>query len=316
MERDLKRCFIESYAQLRPRLLAAQAPGFHLVAVGPSWGIKTSYLPLETGRSHHRIIGRHSDCHLQLPNDPVVSLRHLLVSAWMDEDVGPTLRLLDLGGEVPLRLEDGSLCTGLQADGSVLAGLRGYCLFFLFDDGQAWPHDAEAAWNSLGDRVTSSKAAQRRDGHWDRAVRPRLRLVSPPPSNAEGCTSLTATGTLIVRIESTAALRDLSPSSEGAIGFLRLPDDRFVRLTPADLTRGVLVGRYDRCELTRSFLDNKTVSRVHLCLALDPTGLWAIDIGSTNGTWEDAERIEATRLGEHAHLMLGTADLVWELHGG
>jgi hypothetical protein len=315
MERDLKACFIESYDQLRPLLLAAQAPGFHAVAVSASWGVQTSYLPLEPSRSHHRIIGRHSDCHLRLVNDPAISLRHLLASAWMDEDGAPTLRLLDLGGEAPLRLEDGSLCTGLQADGSVLAGLRGYCLFFLFDDGQAWPHDAEAAWDSLGERVTASRAAQRRDGHWDRAVRSPLRLVSPPPSNAEGCTSLTATGTLLVRLGSPAALRDLSPSSEGAIGFLRLPDDRFVRLTPADLTRGVLVGRYDRCELTHSFSHNKTVSRVHLCLVLDPTGLWAIDVASSNGTWEDSERVEATRLGERARLTLGTANLVWELHG-
>jgi hypothetical protein len=195
-----------------------------------------------------------------------------------------------------------------------LVGLRDYCLFFLFDDGQAWPSDAQEAWDSLGNRVGRSREAQQRDGAWGHAVRPRLRLLSPPPNSTDGCMSRTATGTLVVRLDGTAALRDLSPSGEGAIGFLRLPRDRFVRLTPADLTRGVLVGRYERCELTAGFSRNRTVSRVHLCLALDPTGLWAIDVASSNGTWEGEERVGALRLGEQTRLTLGTAELVWELN--
>lgn len=311
-DRDLQRCFLDSYSLLRPMLLAAPAPGFHLVAADPFGAILSTHLPIEAGRSHHHVIGRHSDCHLRLAHDPALSLRHLLVSAWLDEDGGPTLRLLDLGGEVPLRLEDGSRCTGLRADGSVLIGLGSYCLFFLYDDGQAWPTDPQEAWDSLGDRATAKRRSEQRDGNWAALVRPRLRVVAPPGN--EESTGLSATGTVLVRLEGTASLRDLSSSGEGAIGFLRLPQDRFVRLTPADLTRGVLVGRYDRCELTQGFDEDRTVSRVHLCLACDPTGLWAIDIASRNGTWDGEERVAALRLGQRADLSLGNAALVWEMN--
>ncbi len=314
-DRDLQRCLLDSYGALRPMLLAAPAPTFHLVSVDPSGAVSSTHLPVEAGRSHHRVIGRHSDCHLRLAYDPALSLRHLLASAWLEEDGSPTLRLLNLGGEVPLRLEDGSLCTGLRANGSALAGLRGYCLFFLYDDGRAWPNDPQEAWDTLGDRATAKPRSEQRDGQWAAPIRPRLRLVAPCSSGDEELSSLSATGTVLVRLKGTAALRDLSPSGEDAIGFLRLPRDRFVQITPADLTRGVLVGRYRRCELTRGFADNMVVSRVHLCLACDPTGLWAIDLASSNGSWDGEERITSLRLGQRADLILGNAPLVWEMNG-
>lgn len=309
---DLRRCFIDTYDQLRTLLLAAPAPGFLIAVADPSWNVIATHLPLDPEHSSHRVIGRHSNCDLRLRGDPSISLRHLLASAWVDPESGPTLRLLDLGGGVPLRLEDESLCVGLQADGSVVAGLQRHSLFCIFDDGQAWPQSADEAWDSLGERAARSREAQRRDGSFDREVRPRLRLI--PSAAASGEQKLTATGTAVVRLTGTAALQELSPDDGSAVGFLRLPGNRFVRVTPADLTRGVLVGRYDRCELAEGFSDCKAVSRVHLCLALDPTGLWAIDLASSNGTWVDEKSIDALRLGRRARLTLATEDLVWELN--
>ena len=309
---DLRRAFIATYGQLRPLLLAAPAPGFLIAAVAPSWQVNSTYLPLTPDESSHAVLGRHSNCALRLHGDPSLSLRHLLASAWVDPETGPTLRLLDLGGEVPLRLEDNSYCVGLQADGTVFAALRGHAIFCIFDDGEAWPQDAEEAWSSLGDRAARSREAQRRDGSFDREVRPQLRLIpSVRPSQEE---SLTATGTAVIRLTGTAGLQDIRPGDVEAVGFLRLPGDRFVRLTPEDLARGVVIGRYDRCEITDGFSNAKAVSRVHLCLALDPSGLWAIDLASSNGTWVEDRSIGALRLGRRLRLSLGTEDLVWELN--
>ena len=310
---DLRRQFIYLYPRLRPLLIASDPPGFLLACVAPDGTLSWAMLPINLGQSSHRTVGRHSDCDLRLSGNPTLSLRHLLVSAWLEDGFRPKLRILDLGGGVPLRLEDDSLCAGLQADGTILASLGHHSLLFVFDDGDRWPKDPEEAWERLGSRDARVRDIEGRDGAFERTVRPQIRLL-PNPKIQSG-SSVTATGTEVVHLDRTAELADLPADGSEAIGFLRLPGDRFVRLTPADLSRGVLIGRYDRCELGRScFSDSPTVSRVHLCLALDPTGLWAIDTSSTNGTWVDDEQIKAIRIGERAQLLLGTEVLGWQLH--
>ena len=310
---DLRRQFIHHYPRLRPLLIASEPPGFLLVCIDPDGSLSWTMLPIHLGQSAHRTVGRHSDCDLRLTGNPMLSLRHLLVSAWIEDDYRPKLRVLDLGGEIPLRLEDKSHCAGFEADGTILASLEHHSLFFLFDDGDRWPKDPYEAWERLGSRQAGARDLEGRDGAFERTVRPQIRLLSEP--QRQNSPSVTATGTVVVHLDRAADLTDLPPDSSEAIGFLRLPGDRFVRLTPADLSRGVLVGRYDRCELgPNRFSDSPTVSRVHLCLALDPTGLWAIDTSSTNGTWCDGEQITAMRMGEQTELVLGNETIVWELH--
>jgi hypothetical protein len=68
------------------------------------------------------------------------------------------------------------------------------------------------------------------------------------------------------------------------------------------LTRGVLVGRGERCEVHAPV---QSLSRVHVVL-LDVQGeLFLFDSGSTNGTWAEGEQLSALALESGGSLKLG-----------
>jgi pSer/pThr/pTyr-binding forkhead associated (FHA) protein len=54
-----------------------------------------------------------------------------------------------------------------------------------------------------------------------------------------------------------------------------------------------LVGRYRSCEVQ---LDSSRVSRRHCCLAFGIGEVLVRDLGSTNGTWINGQRVEVGRL--------------------
>ncbi|OIP29393.1 MAG: hypothetical protein AUK47_27590 [Deltaproteobacteria bacterium CG2_30_63_29] len=72
------------------------------------------------------------------------------------------------------------------------------------------------------------------------------------------------------------------------------------------LAGGLLIGRYERCELrtiaSGDGLDS--LSRVHLCVLLDETGLWAIDTASTNGCFVGRQPFKSLKLESHAVIEL------------
>ncbi len=310
---NLRARFLRVYPQLRPILRRAAAPSFLVACEGPWGGVDHATLPLSDQDSSHRVLGRHTACDVFLGNDPSLSLRHLLASAWLDAEGTPQLRVLDLGGEVRMRLENGTQSAGFRTDGPCVASLGASALFLLLVDGREWPESPQEAWELLAAREVLEQRESRNDTAFIRTVRPRLRVVRPAPEAI--LTGSDANSTLIVQLAAPSELLELPPESPGAIGYLTLPGDRFVRLAPADLARGVLLGRYERCELGGAlFSDANTVSRIHLCLALDPTGLWAIDTCSTNGTWHGDNPIQAMKLGASATFMLGGQPLTWQLH--
>jgi hypothetical protein len=72
-----------------------------------------------------------------------------------------------------------------------------------------------------------------------------------------------------------------------------------------DLERGVLIGRYMRCQLGS---DADCMSRIHLFVVADGDEVWAVDTASTNGTRYLGNHVAAAGLGERAVLTL--ADFV------
>jgi hypothetical protein len=310
---NLRARFLRVYPRLRAILRRAAAPSFLLACEGPWGGVDHTTLPLCDQDSSHRVLGRHTACDVFLGKDPSLSLRHLLASAWLDAEGTPQLRVLDLGGEVKMRLHNGTQSAGFRTDGPCVASLGASALFLLLVDGREWPDDPHEAWDLLAAREVLEQHESRNDTEFIRTVRPRLRLVRPAPEAI--LSGSDDNSTLIVQLAAPSELLELPPDSPGAIGYLTLPGDRFVRLSPSDLARGVLVGRYERCELGGAlFSDANTVSRVHLCLALDPTGLWAIDTCSTNGTWHEGNPIQAIKVGASATFTLGGQPLTWQLH--
>ncbi len=64
---------------------------------------------------------------------------------------------------------------------------------------------------------------------------------------------------------------------EHSVGALVLPDGRAVPIRAGD----TVVGRHETCDVV---VTHRDVSRRHLLILADATGVWAQDLGSTNGT--------------------------------
>lgn len=73
------------------------------------------------------------------------------------------------------------------------------------------------------------------------------------------------------------------------------------RVSHEDLERGVLIGRYERCQLAGA---SGSLSRVHLVLLLDGGDVWAVDTASLNGTIVEGQRISAIQLDRELELRL------------
>ena len=72
----------------------------------------------------------------------------------------------------------------------------------------------------------------------------------------------------------------------------------------ADLERGLLIGRYERCAFGA---EDERLSRVHLLLLRDGEQIWAIDTASSNGTTAGGAALRQLRLGPSAELDLADA---------
>lgn len=304
---------IRAWPRIRPALRAMQKAGFLVVA--QRWRrdeglLDTAFcaeLPADPEQSAHRVVGRHTRADLVLRGDDSISLRHLLVTAWF-EDERPLLRVLDTGTDARFRTEDGKGCSAMRADGSCFVSAGSWNLMFLHNEpGTEWPESGEEAWERLPPRdLLDAREA------WER---PPLRARAYPLLKAEQGRSMTASSTQIIHLDDPRQLAQLPAESPLAVGALFLPDRRSVRLTVQALTRGVLIGRYDRCGVDQELLSaDDSISRIHLCLVQDPTGLWAVDMASTNGSRAGGHRFRSLKLGRQNELTLARSTrLRWEM---
>jgi hypothetical protein len=253
------------------------------------------------------VVGRHERCDLSVHLDPSLSLRHAVIGARAS---GGELRVrfLDLQSGSGFYTEDGQRCEALTADGAMFVRMGRYHLFLL-PTGSLSPlplaASAADAWDTIPERV-----------YRDCRVSPRLpgaarvqRVVGP-----NGQTIITQI------VEPPGMLRPLRPAA-GARGArvarieLIAPagSERFT-LHEAELERGVLVGRYERCQLGSH--DDK-MSRVHLLIIRDGDRIWGIDTASTNGTQAGGEPVRKTLLRDGARLQLAKQiALVWHTDVG
>jgi len=97
--------------------------------------------------------------------------------------------------------------------------------------------------------------------------------------------------------------RDMSARLISLDGSADIPLDRLI----------VVVGRHRGCDAR---LDSARVSRRHCCLALESDGLLVRDLGSTNGTWINGERIDVGELLPGDELSIAHLRYSLELRGG
>jgi hypothetical protein len=179
----------------------------------------------------------------------------------------------------------------------------------LFPTGGAaheWPEDPDAAWSRIPPRVYLERM-------------PAGSRPGPAPSLVEwACPAGVDSGA--ITLASTfpgPVFPSLSFGGHGpAQGELVVgsPFGRVaVRLDAVAARRGVLLGRYDRCDTTGlPVLSDPALSRVHLLVLELDGALYAIDTASRNGTWCGPERVRAVRIQPGVRLSLaGKAVVEW-----
>jgi hypothetical protein len=232
------------------------------------------HLDLSRKRVAHALIGRHQRCDLFLGHDPSISLRHSLLRAVRTDDDQVRTRLIDLASGQGFLTEDGTPCESLLAEGPLFVRAGTYHLLLLPTGGLGapWRETAKATWASFPERVYLDRRASGRHGVVGEKKQPakgpaKTSLVTqivPPVAR------LRAPGPRVTPGMITASL--ILKSRSGEISH---------PVTDTDLERGLLVGRYDRCQLGGA---ENSLSRIHLLVVRDEDGTWAIDTASTNGT--------------------------------
>jgi FHA domain len=284
----------EAYETARADLIrlgagAAGVNGYGLYWIrGREWGS----LALPAKRGAYAILGRHTSCDGVMPHDPDLSLRHLLASALPLDDGALGLRLLDLRGSLPFYLDDHSPRRSIFVTGPAAVRLGRYALIGLPTGGDAPPKELPAP------AIEDAPRAPR----FSRGPRFTSRITVLPP----------LTGIEQMKV----AANDAS----GAFARITLEGagrSASIELSEAELDRGVLIGRADKCtdRGLRSVL-NEGISRSHLLVLREGDEVYAFDTGSTQGTYARGERVRCARLPkEGAELLLGLerpVRLLWQ----
>ena len=302
-----------AWPELREQLARSGQPGIVVVVVDAVRGALAGSLCLAAKEAQPNVafLGRHGTCDLFLPDDPGLALRHL---AFVIEPrcIEPQvrLRILDLRTDGGFADEAGRKLEAVLADGPLFVTAGRYAVFAMIaGDGASWPEDADAAWAQLPARVHLDERNgepdpwRRRRPRHSRSLDPGPALVAtPPPPRVTEITSVRGPAPLLLTYGSTEA-----------VGELRLSGAAPIAVDAAALARGILLGRYERCDGNGiPTLAQSGISRVHLLVLAIADDVWAIDTASSNGTsivGEDGTH-RIMQLVHDRELVLGD-NLVW-----
>jgi hypothetical protein len=271
------------------------------VVIVDSGGEANRHMTLSPGDSI--IIGRHSQCDLQIPHKNV-ALRQLAVHV-SHTSTGklPRLRLWDLHTGKTLLGEDGQKIEALSSDGPVFLSLGRYHLAMvpLGQIPKNMPATMRDAWSSLPQRTLLSALGQGS----------KQTLLPERFGGPRSTTSITL-------LPSSIGLRELSqtpvaPDQSIATLYVESPDMSLkFQVGHEHLERGILLGRYGRC-LGSGF--DRSVSRVHVLLATIAGEVIAIDAASTVGCRISSLRIKSLHLNSDTTIHLSKRSLLrWTPH--
>lgn len=302
---DARREFVARYPIIRRALEHRRHLGVMVLAFdAQQTAVGQAWLKASLDKTRALIIGRHSMCSLALPQEYAeVSLRHLAVTVRAIDHDEVRIRVLDLNTPTGFFDEEGRVLQAVVSEGPMFLRVGRVVLMVLVtDEGSPIPEDAEDAYLCIPERIF----IEERHG----SVGDRRRRPSPPEDD------LAPEATLLKSLPGPmAAAGDLIDSDEMEVGALLIRSGgNGVRRSvgPSALDRGILIGRYARCDVGATSDDDSRLSRVHFLLLRDGDEVFGIDTASTNGSCRDGrsilmERLEAGR----AYDLAGEIEIVW-----
>lgn len=336
------RLFLVAWEELRRLLCSFTMPGVVVVAVDAVQRrvAGTLCLAAKVDHANAAIVGRHGHCDLYLEGDPALSLRHLaiVVAPLRAGESTPQVgfRVVDLRTRSAFSDEHGRRLESVSAEGATFLAAGSHALFICVSgEDPVWPESAAEAWKCIPERVYMDE----RDAEPDRWRRRRKMAV--PAGHVEeptdGGTGF-AEGTGVVDMADAGVARPVEREPAGDPARITLvrtqpgpararvsllgEDDREIgamtvsskgssqRIAIGERAAeaGILLGRYERCDTHgASVVSHHGISRVHLLVVTIGKDVYAIDTGSTNGTFKngsDAE-VRITRLDDTLELVLG-----------
>lgn len=302
---DPERLFNVYQEEMHP-IVAARGPGVAVFALSKRRGLE-GHLWLEAPEQGARSgsVGRHSAADLCLPDDEALALRHLAIVVRRVKGTS-LVRVIDLRTREGLRDERQQPLHAVESAGLLILSVASYWLVVV-PTGMPPPWDpkADSPWSTLPER----KLTELEQG-------PPPEYVKLAGGRRKSYREISWATPLRAAMDTT--FEALIVENEPPAGHLivRAPSEKPVRIPvgAVALRRGILLGRYSRCDQRELFSDNR-ISRVHaLILELDGTP-WIFDVGSTNGTSLDGETdLRAQELVHRGQVYLAnTVTLGWEL---
>jgi hypothetical protein len=298
------------YPAIRRLLDGRAEPGLALLVASPSGVEASGWFVAKNTIVNPLILGRHSSADVFLPSDPRISLRHLALVLHRRDDGGTVaFRVLDLRTPLAFADEDGSPMEAVEACGPVMlrCGSLGLLLFPTGAGAPAWPEDAEAAWSRIPERRYVEKTPANPERGPAAGVRPRPLAAADPDPGRTTLVNMFA-GPVFPSLEP-----DASDPPRGELLVGSASGRVALRLGAQAARRGVLLGRYDRCDTAGlPVLIDPALSRVHLLVLEIDGALYGIDTASKNGSWSGEERMRATRILPGLRVSLaGKATVEW-----
>lgn len=278
---DARRFFIQHYAPIRQTLERHDKLGLAVLVFddGPT-PVAAHWVEARLDRTTSMVFGRHSMCAVTAPpTAPEVSLRHAVITVRAVSHHSLRARIFDLRTQHGFADETGRDLRGVTIDGTGFFRFGDLTVLALVtgEDPSCFA-TAEDAYEAIPPRVfVEAQTASPTD--------PKIRLVHPSPGQGEdGCTFVRS------QLAVLAHEADLLGPDESPMGELHVHTHigaHYVQAVGRNaLCRGLLFGRYDRCDVGRRGATDK-ISRVHLLLVRDRGELIAIDTASSNGSFSN-----------------------------
>jgi len=302
---DAQKLFSRHWDAFRAAFEIHRRPGLLLMALDELSGeIGRVWIEVTADKLRSITVGRHARCDLVIPEQrSEVSLRHLLLLARRGADERIRTRLIELRTETAFSDESGRLLNAAVCEDTAFLRLGSLVLVLLPTSAAPVAASADDAYAKIPKRLFLDERT---------GFAPPGEQLAALADRRDRFTSSTA----ISSVAAPEALRrSRSPEPAESVATLRLHYGRQrteIAIAATTLERGILIGRYSRCDLGFDLSCAERLSRVHCLIIQDHDGPVAIDTASSNRMTVDDQELRVIALTDGTHWDLANElELTW-----